>query len=61
MDWIHEGLPFLIEAEVWLSDNSVRRVKGDNIGDLRFTDCTHPMQNVYCAPERVKAWRPAQL
>jgi hypothetical protein len=58
-EWIHEGLPPLgSEARVWLSNGSVRRVKRDSThGYLHFTDCTHPLQNVYCDSEKVKAWR----
>jgi hypothetical protein len=60
-EWIHEGLPPInSSAQVWLEDGSVRRVVTDNFcGALRFTDCTHPLQNAHCPAESIMAWRTA--
>lgn len=48
------------EFEVKLEDGSVRpcrRIETLDYTSLFFTDCTHPQQNAYCSPDRIKVWR----
>lgn len=61
-DWIQANpmrcRPYMDrELEVWLDDNSVRKVKLGHGFGYRFTDCTHPMQNAICDIERIRAFR----
>lgn len=52
----HRTMPLGLHVEAWMQDGSVRKVRIDAQGSW-FTDCTDPMQQAWCDPERVKAWR----
>lgn len=56
--------PFMdAELEVWLDDGAVRRARltRETQPYLRFLDCWHPLQNCILNPERIQAWRMADL
>lgn len=58
--------PFVVgvKFDVLLKNGEQRRVERNQALDwanLFFTDCTHPMQNAFCAPDSVVKWRPASL
>jgi hypothetical protein len=61
MNRIHEGLPPPgADAWVWLGGNQVRSIRRDtHHGTMLYLDRTDPVQNAYCDPEAVLAWRPA--
>lgn len=58
-----DGLPAFIADTVFdvrLKDGQQRqcqRAFGFGESNLYFTDCTHPMQNAYCADSLIDAWR----
>jgi hypothetical protein len=52
------------EFQVWMADGSLRTVRriGNRShfltpGTLAFTDCTHPLQNLWCDESRIVGWR----
>lgn len=58
-DWIHSArLPLGQRCCVWLEDGSVRHVlRSRDTGMVMFLDCRDPLQNAFCAEDRIKAWR----
>jgi hypothetical protein len=62
MDWIHARPPFqpAQPLQVWLGGDVVRRASfrpSMDYASLFFDDYWHPLQNAYCDPETIKAWR----
>lgn len=63
MEWILSSRVPQIDGakfQVWLTNDQVRRVERRPYLDwasLWFTDCTHAIQNAYCSPDYIQAWR----
>lgn len=45
-----------VPLQCWMADGSRRQVIRE-CGLLKFTDCTHPMQNAQAPEDAVRAWR----
>ena len=66
-EWIIGGAPRPYDDtntfDVWLANGQVRKARrAGNEGPLTpgqmyFTDCSHPLQNVICSQDDIKAWR----
>jgi hypothetical protein len=66
-EWIHQPMPWFDDRhsfQVWLDNGEVRNVRragNDGFifspGTLYFTDCVHPLQNMLCHEDRIRAWR----
>jgi hypothetical protein len=63
MDWIHSNrIPPISGAsfQIWTTSGSTRTCRRRPERDpcaLWFTDCTHPLQQAWCDPDVIKAWR----
>lgn len=60
MDWNVDDKPPMrlgLALQVWMANGNVRKVVFDQWCGFRFTDCTHPWQNVFCSPDYIKGWK----
>ena len=57
VSWHYEGTP-KIGVEVIIETNKgIRRAKMTLGYHWHFTDCTHPLQNIFCPFDAILRWR----